>query len=87
MPDYLGCALKGTDPAIVPAITFVLAWLCSLGTGTSWRVCLARVRGTARALSTLSACVASQGYHGRHVPDLDPAGHQPVPRRGHRRRL
>ena len=38
MPDYLGCALKGTDPAIVPAITFVLAWLCSLGTGTSWCV-------------------------------------------------
>eukprot|EP00315_Gephyrocapsa_oceanica_P035979 CAMPEP_0185434984 /NCGR_PEP_ID=MMETSP1365-20130426/24843_1 /TAXON_ID=38817 /ORGANISM="Gephyrocapsa oceanica, Strain RCC1303" /LENGTH=593 /DNA_ID=CAMNT_0028039599 /DNA_START=179 /DNA_END=1960 /DNA_ORIENTATION=+ len=36
MPDYLGCALKGTDPAIIPAVTFVLACLCSLGTGTSW---------------------------------------------------
>ncbi|EOD15458.1 hypothetical protein EMIHUDRAFT_119374 [Emiliania huxleyi CCMP1516] len=36
MPDYLGCALKGTDPAVVPCVTFVLACLCSLGTGTSW---------------------------------------------------
>ena len=50
MPDYLGCALKGTDPAIVPAITFVLAWLCSLGTGTSWRVLGACAGDCPRAL-------------------------------------
>lgn len=36
LPAYVACALDGTEPAVVPTVTFILACFCSLGTGTSW---------------------------------------------------
>ena len=32
----MACALGGSDPQIVPFVTFILAMVCSMGTGTSW---------------------------------------------------